>query len=380
MYNSDGYVLIDLTGVDITKTNQYLNGIYNRVLTVIDINKLALVINAGNLTPMAAVVHKKLNYYVITTALYIFTINSNDIIMIEESGEATVDVAIVPALLDGVKIADFTIGAVEGSLYAPEQQSEINDNITTDYTTWSSDKINSDLSAKANSADVYTKAQVDTALSGKADISDIPTKTSQLTNDSGFITSAQVPVIDDTAVSSSSVWSSYKTSAELGNKANSSDVYTKNEVDTALSSKADSADVYTKTQVDTALSGKEDTLTPIVLNNNLTYHTNCSIQNGFIIRYGRLIEIGMILKVTGNINNNDIIVSGLPRALQNRRCPRGLGTDQWYANTDYTSGGLAVDIDENDQTKAIIRNFSNITASSSSPKYIYMSFSYVTIN
>lgn len=361
MYNSDGYVLIDLTGVDITKTNQHLTGIYNRVLTVIDINKLALVINAGDLTPMAAVVHKKLNYYVINTPLYIFTINSNDIIMIEEAGEATVDVAIVPALLDGVKIADFTIGAVEGSLYAPKQQSEINDNITTDYTTWSSDKINTALSSKANAADIYTKAQVDTALAAKADTSDIPTKTSQLQNDSGFITSAQVPTIDDTAVSSTSVWSSYKTSAELGNKANSSDV-------------------YTKTEVDTALSGKEDTLTPIMLNNDLTYHTSCSIQNGFIIRYGRIIEVGMILKATGNINNNDIIVSGLPRALQNRRCPRGLGTDQWFANTDYTSGGLAVDIDENDQTKAIIRNFSNITASSGSPKYIYMSFSYVTMN
>ena len=258
MYNSDGYVLIDLTGVDITKTNQHLNGIYNRVLTVIDINKLALVINAGDLTPMAAVVHKKLNYYVITTALYIFTINSNDIIMIEEAGEATVDVAIVPALLDGVKIADFTIGAVEGSLYAPEQQSEINDNITTDYTTWSSDKINTDLSAKANSADVYTKAQVDTALSGKADTSDIPTKTSQLQNDSGFITSAQVPTIDDNTVASNKVWSSYKTSAELGNKANSSDVYTKSEVDTALAAKANTSDVYTKAQVDSALANKAD--------------------------------------------------------------------------------------------------------------------------
>lgn len=222
MYNSDGYVLIDLTGVDITKTNQHLTGIYNRVLTVIDINKLALVINAGDLTPMAAVVHKRLNYYVINTPLYIFTINSNDIIMIEEAGEATVDVAIVPTLLDGVKIADFTIGSVEGSLYAPEQQSEINDNITTDYTTWSSDKINTALSSKANTADVYTKAQVDTALSAKADTSDIPTKTSQLQNDSGFITSAQAPTIDDSSVSSSSVWSSYKTSAELGNKANTS--------------------------------------------------------------------------------------------------------------------------------------------------------------
>ena len=271
MYNSDGYVLIDLTGVDITKTNQHLTGIYNRVLTVIDINKLALVINAGDLTPMAAVVHKKLNYYVINTPLYIFTINSNDIIMIEEAGEATVDVAIVPALLDGVKIADFTIGAVEGSLYAPEQQSEINDNITTDYTTWSSDKINTELSDKAEASDVYTKAEVDTALAFKADTSDIPTKTSQLQNDSGFITSAQVPTIDDNTVASDKVWSSFKISGELATKANaaettaalalkanSADVYTKSEVDTALALKANSADVYTKSEVDTALASKAD--------------------------------------------------------------------------------------------------------------------------
>lgn len=144
------------------------------------------------------------------------------------------------------------------------------------------------------------------------------------------------------------------------------------------------SDHWTATSIAGAINelktDKQDEIIPVVLNNNLTYHSNCSIQNGFIIRYGRIIEVGMILKATGNINNNDIIVSGLPRALQNRRCPRGLGTDQWYANTDYTSGGLAVDIDENDQTKAIIRNFSNITASSNSPKYIYMSFSYVTMN
>jgi len=360
MYNSDGYILIDLTGVDITKTNQYLKGIFNRVISVIDTNKLALVINAGDLTPMAAIVRKKLNYYVITTNLYIFTINTNDIIVIEEAGEATVDVSIVPTLLSGVKVADFAIGATEGSIYVPEQETEINDNTTSDHTTWSSDKLSSDLALKADLSSLATVATTGDYddLTNKPTI---PTKTSDLTNDSGYITSAQVPTIDDNTVASDKVWSSYKTSAEIGTKANSTDV-------------------YTKTEVDTALSGKEDTLTPTVLNNNLTYNSNCSIQNGFIIRYGRIIEFGMILKVTGNINNNDIIVSGLPRALQNRRCPRGLGTDQWYANTDYTSGGLAVDIDENDQTKAIIRNFSNITASSSSPKYIYMSFSYITMN
>ena len=360
-YNSDGYILIDLKEADIALTTQHISGLYNRVAEeVAKINKLAIVINAGDLTPLAAVVQKTLNYYVVTTSKYIFKINSNDILIIEEAGEVTVDVSIVPTLTEGVKVADFAIGTTEGSIYAPEFQTEINDSVTSDHLTWSSEKIEDELDLKADTSDLAAVATSGSYndLSNKPTI---PTKTSELTNDSGFITSAQVPTIDDTVVASDKVWSSYKTSAEIGTKANSTDVYTKSEVDTAL-------------------SGKEDTLTPTVLNNNLIYHANCSIQNGFIIRYGRLIEVGMILKVTGNINNNDIIISGLPRALQNRRCPRGLGTDQWYANSDYTSGGLAVDNDENDQTKAIIRNFSNITASSSSPKYIYMSFSYITLN
>ena len=162
--------------------------------------------------------------------------------------------SIVPTLTEGVKVADFTIGAVEGSIYAPEFQTEINDNVTASNTTWSSDKIDDELDLKADSsslATVATTGDYDDLLNKPS----IPSKTSDLTNDSGFITSAQVPTIDDNAVASDKVWSSYKTSAELGNKANSTDVYTKSEIDTALAGKANSADVYTKTEVDTALSG-----------------------------------------------------------------------------------------------------------------------------
>lgn len=236
-YNSDGYILIDLKEADITLTTQYISGLYNRVAEeVAKVNKLAIVINAGDLTPLAAVVQKTLNYYVVTTSIYIFKINSNDILIIEEAGEVTVDVSIVPTLTEGVKVADFAIGTTEGSIYAPEFQTEINDGVTSDHLTWSSEKIDTKLSAKADRADLAAVATSGSYndLSNKPTI---PTKTSDLTNDSGFITSAQVPTIDDTSVSSSSVWSSYKTSAELGNKANSSDVYTKSEVDAALAGK-----------------------------------------------------------------------------------------------------------------------------------------------
>ena len=232
-YNSDGYILIDLKEADIALTTQHISGLYNRVAEeVAKVNKLAIVINAGDLTPLAAVVQKTLNYYVVTTSIYIFKINSNDILIIEEAGEVTVDVSIVPTLT----VADYAIGSTEGSIYAPEFQTEINDSVTSDHLTWSSEKIDDELDLKADSADLSAVATSGSYndLSNKPTI---PTKTSDLTNDSGFITSAQVPTIDDTSVSSSSVWSSYKTSYEIGTKANSSDVYTKTEVDTALSGK-----------------------------------------------------------------------------------------------------------------------------------------------
>lgn len=296
MYNnSDGYILIDMKDVNMTLSTQHINGIFNRIVEVIDTNKLAVVINAGDNTPMAAIVHKKFNYYVINTTLYIFTINSNDIVIIEEAGEATVDVEIVPTLMSGTKIADYAIGAVTGELYAPTPTSEINDNVIAESSTWSSDKINTELSSKADSSSLSA-----VATSGNyADLSNkptIPTKTSELQNDSGFITSAQVPTIDDTVVASDKVWSSYKTSAELGNKANSSDVYDKTSVDTALSLKANSADVYTKTEVDTALSGKQDTLATTA---TISRHPNApaSLPLADIQRYGKLVIISFVVRL-----------------------------------------------------------------------------------
>ena len=194
MYNSDGYVMIDMSDVDLTRSSQNIPGIYKRVLEVIDTNKLALIVNAGNNTPMAAVVHKKLNYYKITTLLYIFTINTNDIVIVEESGEATVDVEIVPTLTSGTKIADFSIGSIEGELYAPTQQSEINDNVTAVNSTWSSTKISTELSAKADTSDLATVATTG-AYSDLTGTPTIPTKVSELQNDSGYVPSTSLAAV-----------------------------------------------------------------------------------------------------------------------------------------------------------------------------------------
>ena len=197
-YNSDGYILIDMKEADITQSAQYIPGIYNRIVEeVTKANKLAVVINAGKLTPMAAAINKMLNYYVITTSLYIFKVNSNDIVMIEQAGGSTVEVSIVPTLLSGTKIADFAIGDQEGSLYAPTQQTEINDSVKSDHLTWSSDKIDNELGSKANTADLATVA----TTGSYTDLSNtpiIPTKVSELQNDSGYVASSSLATVATT--------------------------------------------------------------------------------------------------------------------------------------------------------------------------------------
>lgn len=315
MYNSDGYVMIDMKDVNMSKSSQHISGIYNRVVSVIDTNKLALIINAGSNTPMAAVVHKRLNYYVINTTLYIFTINSNDIVIIEEAGTATVDVEIVPTLTEGVKVADFAVGTVEGSIYAPEQQSEINDNVTASNSTWSSDKISDELSDKADSSSLATVATTGDYI----DLSGTPTipVLTDLIDDSSTAvnkvwssdkTAAEIAAgagvtIDDTTTSLTKTWSSSKIDFELSDKADVSTTYTKTEVDNALSNKANTGDVYTKTQVDTELSKKQNSN---VLNVRKTYPANTSIVDVIldcIATYGKVsMMIGAIITGYGFVH------------------------------------------------------------------------------
>lgn len=308
MYNSDGYILIDMAGVDITQSTQHLSGIYNRIeKEVTKVNKLAVVINAGELTPMACVVVKTLNYYVITTSLYIFKVNVNDIVIIEDAGEVTVDVSIVPTLLTGTKIADFAIGTTEGSLYCPTQESEINDNIPSDHTTFSSDKINTLLGAKANSADLATVATTGaySDLSGKPTI---PTKTSELQNDSGYITSAQVPTIDDTSVSQTSVWSSYKTSNELANKANTSEL-------SDLQTKTDNTLSTTNKTVVGAineLKSGEDSLNETTCSISKVSGLPADTETPLIIRRGKLVIVIFATKVKAGTYTNLWNISPAP--------------------------------------------------------------------
>ena len=59
-------------------------------------------------------------------------------------------------------------------------------------TTYTKTEVDTALGNKADTATTYTKSEVDTALALKADEADLPTKTSDLTNDSDYQTGEQV--------------------------------------------------------------------------------------------------------------------------------------------------------------------------------------------
>jgi uncharacterized membrane protein len=80
-------------------------------------------------------------------------------------------------------------------------------------TVYTQTQANTLLNAKANSADVYLKTEVDSAIAG------------------------------------------FATTTELQNKAETSAVYDRGTIDAYLQNKANSSDVYLKTEVDSAISG-----------------------------------------------------------------------------------------------------------------------------
>lgn len=77
-YNSDGYIMLDFAEVDFKKTNQTIEGMFDRCQKVIGTNKFVLVINANNKTPLPSAVSFTNGQYVIESGVYTFSIASND--------------------------------------------------------------------------------------------------------------------------------------------------------------------------------------------------------------------------------------------------------------------------------------------------------------
>ena len=77
-YNSDGYIMVDFIDVDFRYTNQIIKGIYDRVHSVVGTNKFVIIINANHKTPLPSTVSFTNNKYVIESVLFTFEIGTND--------------------------------------------------------------------------------------------------------------------------------------------------------------------------------------------------------------------------------------------------------------------------------------------------------------
>lgn len=150
---TNGYVIFDLLGVDLTAASQNITGIYKRVKDVFEADK-PIIMAVDNIPPFAVTAKKVSNYYELVSEFYVFDINTNDILIIRPNSGTFTEVTITPSLLSGTKIADYSVGETSGSLYAPTQQTEINDSTASDHTTYSSDKINTLLSGKVDTGTV----------------------------------------------------------------------------------------------------------------------------------------------------------------------------------------------------------------------------------
>ena len=150
----------------------------------------------------------------------------NNVIVKQEKGESTADVMSQKAVTDEIKKVNSLIPTKVSQLtndknYLTQHQSLADYAKTAD--------VNTSLSKKANSADVYKKTEIDTKVTNI---------NSSITNETNRATTAENKIKTDLTT-------------ELNKKANSSDVYTTAQVDEKVNIKANSADVYTRDEIDT---------------------------------------------------------------------------------------------------------------------------------
>lgn len=91
-YNSDGYIMVDFKDVDFKKTNQIVDGLFDRCRAVIGTNKFVLVINANKKTPLPSTVSITNGQYVIESCIYSFSISSNDNLLIKRNDVPASDI------------------------------------------------------------------------------------------------------------------------------------------------------------------------------------------------------------------------------------------------------------------------------------------------
>lgn len=136
MYNSNGYIMLDFSMLDFSRTNQIIDGIYQRVFEIVGINKFVLILNAQSKTPLPACVSFVNSSYVIESFLYNFAITLDDNVRIENVSSDLIK--------DGIVSAATTWSS---SKINNEILSLIDDDDISDSGTWSSEKIDDALSS-----------------------------------------------------------------------------------------------------------------------------------------------------------------------------------------------------------------------------------------
>ena len=114
---------------------------------------------------------------------------------------------------------------------------------------------------------------------------------------------------------------------------------------------------------------------PVYLS-TITTGANISFSSNTSYRVGNLVVLNCILKVTGNLANNATILSNIPKNDVNApiRFLRVVGSDVYYGHDDNV-GGFNIDANATSLTM-----FGALTASSSSPKYLFVNITYICSN
>lgn len=111
-YNSDGYIMIDFAEVDFRRTNQTIEGLFERCQKVIGANKFVIVINANGKTPLPSTVSITNGQYVIESYLYTFSVNSSDMLHIKRNDPGTIGTVLEGTLEAGETSISFTDDAI----------------------------------------------------------------------------------------------------------------------------------------------------------------------------------------------------------------------------------------------------------------------------
>ena len=198
-------------------------------------------------------------------------------------------------VVDETNIADGRVLSYNNSTSQLEYVAQTGGDILDDasasaVTTYSSNKIVSDLALKADAATTYDKTEVDTMAGNKVNVSDVK---STIAVDNKVVTETELALKADQAttytkgevdtavnakVNTSDVLSAIAvdnkvvTEADVAGFADVSSVYTKSETDSLVAPKANTADVYTKSEIDTTMTTvlvDSDTVTAVDAGNKI---------------------------------------------------------------------------------------------------------------